>query len=213
MIDLLADPQAWISLLTLSVLEVVLGIDNIIFISILAGKLARADQPKARRFGLMGAFMSRVALLLSITWVMRLTEPLFTLVGRAVSGRDLILLGGGALSAGKAAVEIAEKLKAPIITTTAGKGAVPTNHPLCLGQILAREGFWTLAAESDAILCVGSELSETDHWNDAMAIEKNLIRIDLDPAVMARPHTAEVAILGDAREALELIASVEPAGH
>ena len=120
--------------------------------------------------------------------------------------KPLILLGGGALGAGKAAVEIAEKLKAPIITTTAGKGAVPTDHPLCLGQILAREGFWTLVAESDAILCVGSELSETDHWNDSMAIEKNLIRIDLDPAVMGRPHTAEIAILGDAREALELIA-------
>ena len=95
MIELLTDPQAWISLLTLSVLEVVLGIDNIIFISILSGKLAPVDQPKARRFGLMGAFLSRVALLLSITWVMRLTEPLFALLGRAVSGRDLILLVGG----------------------------------------------------------------------------------------------------------------------
>ncbi|MCA3559459.1 MAG: 5-guanidino-2-oxopentanoate decarboxylase [Aestuariivirga sp.] len=120
--------------------------------------------------------------------------------------KPLIILGGGALDAGNAAIAIAEKLKAPIITTTAGKGAVPTGHPLCLGQMMAREGFWTLAAESDAILCAGSELSETDHWNDAMAIEKNLIRIDLDPSVMARPHTAGIAILGDAREALELIA-------
>ena len=108
--------------------------------------------------------------------------------------KPLILLGGGALGAGKAALEIAEKLKAPIITTTAGKGAVPTNHPLCLGQIVAREGFWTLVAESDAILCVGSELSETDHWNDAMAIEKNLIRIDLDPAVGSRRD-----VVGDLR--------------
>lgn len=121
--------------------------------------------------------------------------------------KPLMILGGGALGAGAAAVTIAEKLKAPIVTTTAGKGAVPTTHPLCLGQIMAREGFWQLAAESDAILCAGSELSETDHWNDAMAIEKNLIRIDLDPAVMARPHTAEIAILGDARDALERIAS------
>ena len=111
MIDLLADPQAWISLLTLSVLEVVLGIDNIIFISILAGKLAPVDQPKARRFGLMGAFMSRVALLLSITWVMRLTEPLFTLLSRAVSGRDLILIVGGLFLIGKATMEIHSKLE------------------------------------------------------------------------------------------------------
>jgi len=122
MIDLLADPQAWISLLTLSVLEVVLGIDNIIFISILAGKLARADQPKARRFGLMGAFMSRVALLLSITWVMRLTEPLFTLVGRAVSGRDLILIVGGLFLIGKATLEIHSKLEGTGESATTVKG-------------------------------------------------------------------------------------------
>jgi len=119
--------------------------------------------------------------------------------------KPLILLGGGALDAGKAAVAIAEKLKAPILTTTAGKGAVPASHPLCIGQVLAREGVWRLFAESDAILVAGSELSETDHWNDSVTIEKNLIRIDLDPAVLGRPHAAEIAILGDAREALEAI--------
>lgn len=122
MIDLLADPQAWISLLTLSVLEVVLGIDNIIFISILAGKLAPVDQPKARRFGLMGAFMSRVALLLSITWVMRLTEPLFTLLSRAVSGRDLILIVGGLFLIGKATMEIHSKLEGLEESATSPKG-------------------------------------------------------------------------------------------
>lgn len=122
MIDLLADPQAWMSLLTLSVLEVVLGIDNIIFISILAGKLAPVDQPKARRFGLMGAFMSRVALLLSITWVMRLTEPLFTLLSRAVSGRDLILIVGGLFLIGKATLEIHSKLEGLEESATSVKG-------------------------------------------------------------------------------------------
>ena len=122
MIELLTDPQAWISLLTLSVLEVVLGIDNIIFISILSGKLAPVDQPKARRFGLMGAFLSRVALLLSITWVMRLTEPLFAVLGRAVSGRDLILLVGGLFLIGKATMEIHSKLEGPEESTTVTKG-------------------------------------------------------------------------------------------
>ena len=109
--ELLSDPQAWISLLTLSVLEVVLGIDNIIFISILAGKLPEKDQPRARRLGLAGAFVTRVLLLLSITWVMRLTTPLFNLIGRDISGRDLILIVGGLFLIGKATTEIHHKLE------------------------------------------------------------------------------------------------------
>ena len=121
--------------------------------------------------------------------------------------KPLILLGGGALHAGAAAVAIAEKLKAPIITTTAGKGAVPADHPLCLGYVLGREASWEMLRQSDAILCAGSELSETDFWNDDVVIERNLIRIDIDPSVMGRPHSAEIAILGDAREALETIAA------
>ena len=121
--------------------------------------------------------------------------------------RPVILLGGGALHAGAAAIAIAEKLKAPILTTTAGKGAVRADHPLCVGYRLAREEGQALLAESDAILCAGSELSETDFWYSAMLIERNLIRIDIDRDSLARPHTAEIAILGDAREALELIAA------
>ncbi len=119
----------------------------------------------------------------------------------------LIILGGGALHAGAAAVAIAEKLKAPIITTTAGKGAVPADHPLCLGYVMGREAVWDMFGNSDAILCAGSELSETDFWNDTVVIEKNLIRIDIDASVIGRPHMAEIAILGDAREALEAIAA------
>ncbi len=106
-----SDPNAWISLLTLTVLEIVLGIDNIIFISILSGKLPPKDQPRARNFGLMGAFVTRVLLLLSITWVMRLTQPLFTLMGRGLSGRDLILVVGGLFLIGKATMEIHDKLE------------------------------------------------------------------------------------------------------
>jgi predicted tellurium resistance membrane protein TerC len=113
MFDWLNDPQAWISLLTLSVLEIVLGIDNIIFISILAGKLPPADQPRARSLGLAGAFVSRILLLLSITWVMQLTRPLFGLLGREFSGRDLILLLGGLFLIGKATLEIHHKLEGP----------------------------------------------------------------------------------------------------
>lgn len=121
--------------------------------------------------------------------------------------RPLIILGGGALDAGATALAIAEKLKAPIITTTAGKGAVPADHPLCLGYVLGRPAAWRMLAESDAILCAGSELSGTDFWNDDILISHDLIRVDIDPLAMGRPHPAEIAIVGDAREALAAIAA------
>ena len=109
--DWIADPSAWIGLLTLTVLEIVLGIDNIIFISILSSKLPRADQAKARQFGLMGAFVTRVLLLLSIAWIVKLTTPLFSFAGIDFSGRSLILLVGGLFLIGKATHEIHDKLE------------------------------------------------------------------------------------------------------
>lgn len=90
----LVDPSAWIALFTLTALEVVLGIDNVIFISILAGKLSRREQALACRVGLALAALSRIALLLSVSWLVRLTSPLVTLFGHGFSGRDLILIGG-----------------------------------------------------------------------------------------------------------------------
>jgi len=109
--DFLTDPNAWIGLLTLTVLEIVLGIDNVIFISILAGKLPKADQGKARRLGLFGAFLTRVLLLLSIAWIVKLTRPLFSVLGHGVSGRDLILIAGGLFLITKATFEIHAKLE------------------------------------------------------------------------------------------------------
>ncbi|MBI3803699.1 MAG: TerC family protein [Nitrospirae bacterium] len=109
--DWLADPQAWIALTTLTALEIVLGIDNIIFISILAGKLPAAAQAKARTVGLMLAMVTRVGLLFSLTWIMRLTTPLFTLFAHDISGRDLILLGGGLFLIAKSTHEIHERLE------------------------------------------------------------------------------------------------------
>src|ERR671923_2857866 len=87
--------EGWIALATLTVLEIVLGIDNIVFISILAGKLPKEERERARRVGLSLAMIIRILLLLSITWVMRLTMPLFTVIGQEISGRDLILVIGG----------------------------------------------------------------------------------------------------------------------
>lgn len=121
--ELLSSPEAWISLLTLTVLEIVLGIDNIVFISILSGKLPEDKQKKARQLGLALAMITRVLLLLSLSWIMRLTEPLFNfatilsltdaewVAKLAISGRDLILLLGGLFLIYKSTHEIHQKLE------------------------------------------------------------------------------------------------------
>lgn len=106
MFEWLSDPSAWIALATLSLLEIVLGIDNIIFISILVGKLPPEQRQKGRILGLGGAMITRILLLLSLAWVMRLTAPLFEIMGEAISGRDLILIIGGLFLIGKSTHEI-----------------------------------------------------------------------------------------------------------
>lgn len=111
MFEWITDSQAWMSLLTLTALEIVLGIDNIIFLSILAGKLPVEQQAKARRLGLSLAMFIRIGLLFSITWVMQLTKPLFEVVGHEFSGRDLILIGGGLFLLAKSTHEIHDKLE------------------------------------------------------------------------------------------------------
>jgi len=104
-------PDVWVSLLTLSALEVVLGVDNIIFLSILAGRLPESQRPTARRIGLAGAFLSRLALLSVIAWIVRLNTPLFELWGVQFSGKSLILLAGGLFLLYKATSEIHHKLE------------------------------------------------------------------------------------------------------
>jgi predicted tellurium resistance membrane protein TerC len=110
-VDWLTNPEAWIALATLTALEIVLGIDNIIFISILASKLPEAQQAQARRLGLIAALVTRILLLFSLSWVVRLTDPLFTVIGQSVSGRDLILILGGLFLLAKATHEIHERLE------------------------------------------------------------------------------------------------------
>ena len=111
MFNWVASPEGWIALLTLTVLEIVLGIDNIVFISILAGKLRREDRDRARKTGLLLAMCIRLGLLASIVWVMSLTTPLFSAFGNAISGRDLILVIGGLFLMAKSTQEIHEKLE------------------------------------------------------------------------------------------------------
>ena len=117
------DPQIWIALATLTFLEVVLGVDNVIFISILSGKLPHDQQPKARRIGLLGAMLTRIALLFSLVWVIRLTAPWFTIAGHEISGRDLILILGGLFLIGKSTYEIHDKLEGEEGHASAGVAA------------------------------------------------------------------------------------------
>jgi predicted tellurium resistance membrane protein TerC len=111
MFDWLSNPEAWVALLTLTMLEIVLGIDNIVFISILAGKLPKEQQAKARHVGLFLAMFIRIALLLSIAWIARLVNPLFSIFGEEISGRDLIMIVGGLFLIAKSTHEIHDKLE------------------------------------------------------------------------------------------------------
>jgi predicted tellurium resistance membrane protein TerC len=130
--DWLSDPQAWISLLTLTMLEIVLGIDNIIFISILAGKLPQEQQAKARQMGLMLALGTRLLLLASIAWVTKLTNPLFEIFGHGISGRDLILILGGLFLLVKSTMEIHHKLEGE------DGGSNPAKTGITFGKVLVQ---------------------------------------------------------------------------
>ncbi|QWE15897.1 TerC family protein [Polynucleobacter sp. AP-Nino-20-G2] len=111
-IQLISDPNAWIAFLTLSALEIILGIDNIIFISVIANRLPIEIREKVRRFGLLFALVTRILLLLSLSWVMGLTQPIFSILNHAISGRDLILLIGGFFLIWKASKEIYTEVEA-----------------------------------------------------------------------------------------------------
>ncbi|HXE57117.1 MAG TPA: TerC family protein [Gemmatimonadales bacterium] len=146
--DWLLNPEALIALVTLTVLEVVLGIDNIVFISILAGKLPPEQRERARRTGLALALVTRVALLLSITWVMRLTTPLFAVLGRAISGRDLILLAGGLFLIAKSTHEIHQKLEG---AEGEGSARVPPTYTAVIVQIMLLDIVFSLDSVITAV--------------------------------------------------------------
>jgi predicted tellurium resistance membrane protein TerC len=147
--DWITDPQIWISLLTLTALEIVLGIDNIIFISILAGKLPQAQQAKARQTGLMLALVTRILLLASLAWMVKLTAPLFSVFGFEASGRDLILLGGGLFLIWKSTREIHDKLEGADDHGQTGK-AVPKFSAIIV-QILLLDIVFSLDSVITAI--------------------------------------------------------------
>jgi predicted tellurium resistance membrane protein TerC len=135
-LEQLASPDIWISLLTLSVLEIVLGLDNIIFISILVGKLPEEHRDRARRIGLMGAFGMRLGLLSALSYVMRLDKELFVVMDEAITGKELVLLVGGLFLLYKATKEIHEKVDGPLseeeIASTKARGVAGTVFQILL---------------------------------------------------------------------------------
>jgi predicted tellurium resistance membrane protein TerC len=146
--EALLSADALIALVTLTVLEVVLGVDNVIFISILAGKLPSDQQDRARRVGLLAAMLMRILLLFSLAWIARLTAPLFTVVGQEISGRDLILISGGLFLLFKATREIHEKLEGEEGHVTA---RVAPSFTAVVGQIMVLDIVFSLDSVITAV--------------------------------------------------------------
>lgn len=145
----LLDPQIWIALATLTALEIVLGIDNIIFITILADKLPPEQRAQARTVGLALAMITRIILLLSLVWIMKLSYPLFTLLHHEISGRDLILILGGGFLIAKSTLEIHEKLEGEEVAEHAAPTA--TNYTAVLVQIMLLDIVFSLDSVITAV--------------------------------------------------------------
>jgi predicted tellurium resistance membrane protein TerC len=141
-------PELWIALLTLTLLEIVLGIDNIVFLSIITGKLPPAQQPRARRIGLSLAMLLRIGLLATLAWIIRLTAPLFTVLGRGISGRDLILLAGGLFLIAKSTREIHERLEGD---EHRGKARPPASFRSVVGQLVLLDLVFSLDSVITAV--------------------------------------------------------------
>jgi predicted tellurium resistance membrane protein TerC len=146
MLELISDPQAWIAVATLTALELVLGIDNIIFISILVDRLPAAQRDRARRLGLFGAMFMRIGLLLVLAWLIGLTAPLFAVLGQEFSGRDLILLGGGLFLLWKSVHEIHQLVEGE------GGGGRPAGAASGFGAVLAQIMVVDLVFSLDSII-------------------------------------------------------------
>ena len=144
----LTDPDIWIALVTVTALEIVLGIDNVVFISILASKLPESEQARARNVGLGLAMVMRILLLLAISWVIGLTAPLFSVFGNEISGRDVILILGGLFLLGKATFEIHEKLEGE---ETQARGVGTATFGAVIGQILLLDAVFSLDSVITAV--------------------------------------------------------------
>jgi predicted tellurium resistance membrane protein TerC len=151
MMEWLTNPEAWVALATLTILEIVLGIDNVVFIAIVAGRLPEGEQSRAWKIGLGLAMLSRLALLFSIVWIMRLTAPLFSVFGRELSGRDLILIAGGLFLLGKSTRELHHNLEGHGAGKAAGDRGWASTFWGVLLQIVALDVIFSLDSVITAV--------------------------------------------------------------
>jgi predicted tellurium resistance membrane protein TerC len=188
--DWLTNPEIWIALVTLTALEIVLGIDNIIFLSIVAGKLPAHQQRKARRIGLVGAMVMRLALLFSLAWIMRLTGPLFEILGQEISGRDLILIGGGLFLLAKGTHEIHDKLEGE---EGRASGKVAHSFAGVIAQIMALDMIFSL----DSVITAVGMVKEVWVMAAAIIIAVVVMLISVEPlsAFVERHPTIKVLAL------------------
>jgi predicted tellurium resistance membrane protein TerC len=172
--DWLTDPEIWIALGTLTFLEIVLGVDNIIFISILSGKLPAQQQPRARRLGLLGALLTRIALLFSLAWIIRLTEPWFTVVEQEISGRDLILILGGLFLLAKATYEIHDKLEGE-------EGHASRSVPASFGSVIVQIMLLDIVFSLDSVITAVGMVDELWVMVTAVIIAVAIMMISAEP--------------------------------
>jgi predicted tellurium resistance membrane protein TerC len=179
-----------LALVTLTFLEIVLGVDNVIFISILSSKLAREQQPRARRTGLLAAMVMRVLLLLSIAWIIRLTAPLFTVFGREISGRDLILIGGGLFLLAKATLEIHERLEG-------ATGQQTTSAPPSFGAVITQIMLLDIVFSIDSVITAVGMAEDLSIMVAAVVLAVGVMMFSAEPisAFVNRHPTVKVLAL------------------
>ena len=189
--DLLTSPEAWIALATLTTLEIVLGIDNIVFISVLADRLPHKERPKARQVGLLLAMLTRILLLFSITLIMRLTEPLFALFGHTVSGKDLILIVGGLFLLTKSTREIHDKMEGGIDEATGATKAAT------FGGVLIQIAILDIIFSLDSVITAVGMADELAVMVTAVILAVGVMMISAGPVgnfVSAHPTVKMLAL-------------------
>jgi predicted tellurium resistance membrane protein TerC len=174
MMELIADPHAWIALATLAALEIVLGVDNIVFISVIAGRLPEHQRERARRLGLLLAMGLRILMLLTITWILRLDKPIFTILDEPFTWKDIILICGGLFLLAKATTEIHAQLEGPDIEEA-------TRIPATFAGVLAQIAVVDLVFSVDSVITAVGLVNDVEIMIAAVVIAVGVMMLAANP--------------------------------